>query len=43
MPSLTAAALTSENVIQEVANNFEFDLQNALVELPCPHMTKHGG
>ncbi|XP_023171415.2 tRNA-splicing endonuclease subunit Sen34 [Drosophila hydei] len=38
-----AAALTSENVIQEVANNFEFDLQNALVELPCPHMTNHDG
>ncbi|XP_017862558.1 PREDICTED: tRNA-splicing endonuclease subunit Sen34 [Drosophila arizonae] len=36
-----AAALTSQSVIQEVANNFEFDHQNALVELPCPHLAKH--
>lgn len=43
MSSLTAAALTSQNVIQEVANNFEFDIQNALVELPCPHLAKHSG
>ncbi|EDW70242.2 tRNA-splicing endonuclease subunit Sen34 [Drosophila virilis] len=36
-----AAALTGRDVLNEVANNFEFDRQNALVELPCSHMEYH--
>ncbi|BFF96542.1 tRNA-splicing endonuclease subunit Sen34 [Drosophila madeirensis] len=36
-----AGALVSEDVLKEVADNFEFDLQNALVEVPCEHLIKH--
>jgi len=28
-------------VLQEIANNFVFESQNALVELPCSHTTNH--
>ncbi|XP_034480388.1 tRNA-splicing endonuclease subunit Sen34 [Drosophila innubila] len=36
-----AAALTTEDVLEEIANNFVFESQNALVELPCSHMMNH--
>ncbi|SPP76054.1 tRNA-splicing endonuclease subunit Sen34 [Drosophila guanche] len=36
-----AGALVGEDVLKEVADNFEFDLQNALVEVPCKHLVKH--
>ncbi|XP_022211316.1 tRNA-splicing endonuclease subunit Sen34 [Drosophila obscura] len=36
-----AAALVGDDVLKEVADNFKFDLQNALVEVPCEHLSKH--
>lgn len=39
--SKEAAALTTDYVTQEIANNFVFERQNSLVELPCSHMTNH--
>lgn len=43
-PSLslpTAVALTSNDVLQDIADSFVFDRQNALVEVPSLHMTDH--
>ncbi|XP_030386376.1 tRNA-splicing endonuclease subunit Sen34 [Scaptodrosophila lebanonensis] len=36
-----AAALTPEQVLQEIADNFCFERQNALVEVPCAHVDRH--
>ncbi|XP_060656618.1 LOW QUALITY PROTEIN: tRNA-splicing endonuclease subunit Sen34 [Drosophila nasuta] len=36
-----AAALTANDVLQEIANSVVFERQNALVELPSLHMTNH--
>ncbi|KAM8708777.1 hypothetical protein ACLKA7_015704 [Drosophila subpalustris] len=36
-----AAALTTDDVLQEIADNFVFEPQNALVELACSHMMNH--
>ncbi|XP_017109479.2 tRNA-splicing endonuclease subunit Sen34 [Drosophila bipectinata] len=38
-----AAALRSEDVLNEMAQNFKFDPQNALVEVPCEHLCRHSG
>ncbi|KAH8334736.1 hypothetical protein KR074_004211 [Drosophila pseudoananassae] len=36
-----AAALRSEDVLNEMSLNFKFDPQNALVEVPCEHLGRH--
>ncbi|KAH8364559.1 hypothetical protein KR084_008069 [Drosophila pseudotakahashii] len=36
-----AEALTAEDVLQEMSDNFKFDRQNALVEVPCEHLKDH--
>ncbi|XP_016974271.1 uncharacterized protein LOC108041023 isoform X2 [Drosophila rhopaloa] len=36
-----ANALTSQDVLKEVSDNFKFDRQNALVEVPCEHLKNH--
>ncbi|XP_052848515.1 LOW QUALITY PROTEIN: tRNA-splicing endonuclease subunit Sen34 [Drosophila gunungcola] len=36
-----AAALTAQDVLKEMSDNFKFDRQNALVEVPCEHLKKH--
>lgn len=36
-----AAALTSNDVLREIADSFVFDRQNALVEVPYSHTTDH--
>ncbi|KAH8307169.1 hypothetical protein KR044_006361 [Drosophila immigrans] len=38
-----AAALTADDVLEEIAKSVVFEPQNALVELPCSHMTNHSG
>ncbi|ALC44610.1 CG33260 [Drosophila busckii] len=38
-----AASLTAKDVLEEIDRSFVFDTQNALVELPCEHPTKHIG
>ncbi|KAH8404541.1 hypothetical protein KR222_011853 [Zaprionus bogoriensis] len=39
--SAAAAALTSNDVLQQIAGNFVFDRDNALVEVPCAHALDH--
>ncbi|XP_032598608.1 tRNA-splicing endonuclease subunit Sen34 [Drosophila grimshawi] len=36
-----AADLTAKDVLDEIGNHFEFDRQNALVEVPCAHLPNH--
>ncbi|XP_016994459.2 tRNA-splicing endonuclease subunit Sen34 [Drosophila takahashii] len=36
-----AEALTAEDVLKEMSENFKFDRQNALVEVPCEHLKDH--
>ncbi|KAH8378701.1 hypothetical protein KR009_000795 [Drosophila setifemur] len=36
-----AAALTSEDVLKDISDNFKFDRQNALLEVPCQHLDQH--
>ncbi|KAH8234824.1 hypothetical protein KR032_003744 [Drosophila birchii] len=38
-----AASLTAEDVMKEMSDNFKFDRQNALVELPYEHLKRHSG
>ncbi|XP_037720440.1 probable tRNA-splicing endonuclease subunit sen34 [Drosophila subpulchrella] len=36
-----AAALTADHVLKEMSENFKFERQNALVEVPCEHLRNH--
>lgn len=38
---ISAAALRGEDILAEISQNFKFDPQNALVEVPCEHLGKH--
>ncbi|KAI8037773.1 hypothetical protein M5D96_009274 [Drosophila gunungcola] len=40
-PNQSTAALTAQDVLKEMSDNFKFDRQNALVEVPCEHLKKH--
>ncbi|XP_017068223.1 tRNA-splicing endonuclease subunit Sen34 [Drosophila eugracilis] len=36
-----AEALTEDDVLKKMSENFKFDRQNALVEVPCEHLKDH--